>query len=169
VRTLSLDVFVYRHSWEPEQSAGEISWAWVDWGGQGWSAPLQLFHFHLPFAVANRFSCLFPDYFQMALDGKAIIKEEITDKDAYDAAAAAAVAAGAALAVATAAAVQVPPTSSSAAGSASAAAAAATNNNTNTTSAAATAAAISRRLKGEWSILRGNCTGEIFIAITSAK
>jgi len=107
----------------------------------------------------------------MALDGKAIIKEEITDKDAYDAAAAAAVAAGAALAVATAAAVQVPPTSSSAAGSASAAAAAATNSNTNTTSAAATAAAISRRLKGEWSILRGTCTArkrgriwKIFIA-----
>ncbi|XP_041675853.1 protein CBFA2T3 [Drosophila eugracilis] len=83
----------------------------------------------------------------MALDGKAIIKEEITDKDAYDAAAAAAaaVAAGAALAVATAAAVQVPPASSSA-GSASAAAAVATNS---TTSAAATAAAISRRLKGD--------------------
>ncbi|KAH8347798.1 hypothetical protein KR084_001082 [Drosophila pseudotakahashii] len=82
----------------------------------------------------------------MALDGKAIIKEEITDKDAYDAAAAAAaaVAAGAALAVATAAAVQVPPASSSSAGSASAAAGAATNS---TTSAAATAAAISRRLK----------------------
>lgn len=62
----------------------------------------------------------------MALDGKAIIKEEITDKDAYDAAAAAA----AAVAVAT---------TSTAASSASSSA------------AATTAAAISRRLKGEWS------------------
>lgn len=69
----------------------------------------------------------------MALDGKAIIKEEITDKDAYDAAAAAAAAvavAGGAVAVAT---------TSTAASSASSTAAA----------AATTAAAISRRLKGE--------------------
>lgn len=58
----------------------------------------------------------------MALDGKAIIKEEITDKDAYDAAAAAAVAVA---------------TTSTAASSASSSA------------AATTAAAISRRLKGE--------------------
>ncbi|XP_017149372.1 protein CBFA2T3 isoform X2 [Drosophila miranda] len=92
----------------------------------------------------------------MALDGKAIIKEEITDKDSYDvaAAAAAAVAAGAALAVATAAGVPVPPASSSSSsssvvvsavtGAASAAAAAASTNNTAT---AATAAGICRRLK----------------------